>query len=94
MDRSRRRLSTPYRAPLALRCRRRRRHDLDDGVVPLRPGFAGGVKVAFRTLLTDLGTLTVNTMQVADTGASFPLQTQPTPLQQRCFELLGVTPRT
>ena len=49
---------------------------------------------SFRTLLTDLGTLTVNTMQVADTGATFPLQTQPTPLQQRCFELLGVTPRT
>ena len=48
---------------------------------------------SFRTLLTDLGTLTVNTMQVADTGATFPLQTQPTPLQQRCFELLGVTPR-
>ena len=48
---------------------------------------------SFRTLLTDLGTLTVNTMRVADTGASFPLQTQPTPVQQRCFELLGVTPR-
>ena len=32
---------------------------------------------SFRTLLTDLGTLTVNTMQVADTGASFPLQTRP-----------------
>ena len=48
---------------------------------------------SFRTLLTDLGTLTVNTMRVADTAASFPLQTQPTPLQQRCFELLGVSPR-
>ena len=48
---------------------------------------------SFRTLLTDLGTLTVNTMLVADTGASFPLQTQPTEVQQRCFELLGVTPR-
>ena len=48
---------------------------------------------SFRTLLTDLGTLTVNTMQVADTGASFPLQTRPTPVQQRCFELLGVSPR-
>ena len=48
---------------------------------------------SFRTLLTDLGTLTVNTMQVADTAASFPLQTQPTPVQQRCFELLGVSPR-
>ena len=48
---------------------------------------------SFRTLLTDLGTLTVNTMQVADTAASFPLQTQPTPVQQRYFELLGVSPR-
>ena len=48
---------------------------------------------SFRTLLAELGTLTANTMQVADTGASFPLQTQPPPLQQRCFELLGVTPR-
>ena len=48
---------------------------------------------SFRTLLTDLGTLTVNTLQLADTGASFPLQTRPTPVQQRCFELLGVTPR-
>ena len=36
---------------------------------------------SFRTLLTDLGTLTVNTMRVADTAASFPLQTQPTPVQ-------------
>ena len=48
---------------------------------------------SFRTLLTCLGTLTVNTMQVADTGARFPLQTQPTEVQQRCFELLGVSPR-
>ena len=48
---------------------------------------------SFRTLLSDLGTLTANTMQVAEGGATFRLQTQPTPLQQRCFELLGVTPR-
>ena len=48
---------------------------------------------SFRTLLAELATLSVNTMQVADTGASFPLQTEPTPVQQRCFELLGVTPR-
>ena len=47
---------------------------------------------SFRTLLTDLGTLAVNTMQVAGDGSTFTLQTQPTPLQQRCFELLGVTP--
>ena len=49
---------------------------------------------SFRTLLTDLGTLAANTMQVADSEATFTLQTQPTLLPQRCFELLGVTPRT
>jgi len=48
---------------------------------------------SFRTLLSDLGTLTANTMQLAEGGATFRLQTQPTPLQQRCFELLAVTPR-
>ena len=48
---------------------------------------------SFRTLLADLGTLTANTLQVTDGGATFRLQTQPTPVQQRCFELLGVTPR-
>ena len=48
---------------------------------------------SFRTLLADLGTLTANTMQVTEGGATFRLQTQPTPTQQRCFELLGVTPR-
>ena len=48
---------------------------------------------SFRTLLTDLGTLATNTMQVADSEATFTLQTQPTLLQQRCLELLGVTPR-
>ncbi len=40
-----------------------------------------------------LGTLTENTMQVAEGGVTFQLQTDPTPLQQRYFELLGVTPR-
>ena len=48
---------------------------------------------SFRTLLADLGTLTANTMQVTEGGATFKLLTQPTPMQQRCFELLGVTPR-
>ena len=47
---------------------------------------------SFRSLLGDLGTLTANTMRVAE-GATFRLQTQPTPVQKRCFELLGVTPR-
>lgn len=49
---------------------------------------------SFRTLLADLGTLAANTMQVADSEATFTLQTQPTLLQQRRFEPLGVTPRT
>ena len=31
--------------------------------------------------------------QVADADGTFTLQTQPTPVQQRCFELLGVTSR-
>ena len=48
---------------------------------------------SFRTLLTDLGTLTANTMRVADSDATFALLTEPTPVQQRCFELLGVTPK-
>ena len=48
---------------------------------------------SFRTLLTDLGTLTANTMRVADSDATFMLLTEPTPVQQRCFELLGVTPK-
>ena len=48
---------------------------------------------SFRTLLSDLGTLTANTMRVADGNATFSLLTEPTPVQRRCFELLGVTPR-
>ena len=48
---------------------------------------------SFRGLLAELGTLTANTMQMAQGGATFTLRTQPTAVQQRCFELLGVTPR-
>ena len=66
-------------AALAKACRKRTEDDL-----PVH---------SFRTLLTDLGTLAANTMQVAGGGDTFTLQTKPTPLQQRCFELLGVTPR-
>ena len=68
------------RSPAAVAKARRKR--TDDGL-PVH---------SFRTLLTDLGTLTANTMQVAGSDATFTLQTQPTPLQQRCFEILGVTP--
>ena len=48
---------------------------------------------SFRSLMNDLGTLTVNKMQLAKAGSTFLLPTQPTPVQQRCFELLGVSPR-
>ena len=68
------------RSPAALAKARRKRTEDD---LPVH---------SFRTLLTDLGTLAVNTMQVAGDGSTFTLQTEPTPLQQRCFELLGVTP--
>ena len=69
------------RSPAALAKARRKRTDDD---LPVH---------SFRTLLTDLGTLTANTMQVTGAETTFTLQTQPTPLQQRCFDLLGVTPR-
>ena len=46
---------------------------------------------SFRTLIADLGTLVVNTMQLRGDGSTFTLQTRPTPFQRRCFELLGVT---
>jgi len=47
---------------------------------------------SFRTLLATLGTLVKNRMVPpgADPGTSFDLLTQPTPLQQRAFELLGL----
>ena len=48
---------------------------------------------SFRTLLADLGTLTANTIRVADGDATFTMLTKPTPVQQRSFELLGVTPQ-
>ena len=48
---------------------------------------------SYRTLINELGTLTANTMRVAEGGSTFTLHTRPTPVQQRCFELLGVTAR-
>ena len=48
---------------------------------------------SFRSLMSDLGTLVVNEMQLAEGAGTFSLPTQPTPVQRRCFELLGVSPR-
>ena len=48
---------------------------------------------SFRGLLGELGTLTANQMRLVDSGATFTMQSEPTAVQQRCFELLGVTPQ-
>jgi transposase len=48
---------------------------------------------SFPSLLADLGTLTRNRVNLKDTGASFELLATPTPVQNRAFELLGVSPR-
>jgi transposase len=49
---------------------------------------------SFRTLLDDLATLARNTVQPNVPGAApFERPTTPTPLQQRAFDLLGVSPR-
>jgi hypothetical protein len=49
---------------------------------------------SFRTLLKDLGTLTKNWMTTkSDSRIGFVLYTNPTPLQAKVFELLGVSVR-
>jgi transposase len=52
-----------------------------------------GLKVhSFQTLLADLATIAKNTIQPTDKAtAAFEMLTQPTLLQQRAFDLLGVT---
>ncbi len=51
---------------------------------------------SFRTLLAELATLTRNRVVPAgaDEGAAFEILAEPTPLQARAFELLGVSPAT
>ena len=46
---------------------------------------------SFNTLLRDLATLTKNTVQVGE-HITFERLTRPTPLQQRAFDLLAITP--
>jgi hypothetical protein len=43
-------------------------------------------------LLKDLGTLSRNTIQIANSPATFPRLTTPTELQASAFEHLGITP--
>jgi len=55
---------------------------------------AGAPVHSFQTLLADLATLVKNRLQPKDRSASaFEMITTPTPLQQRAFNLLGVTLR-
>jgi hypothetical protein len=51
---------------------------------------------SFKTLLAELATLTRNRVVPAgaDEGAAFEILAEPTPLQARAFELLGVSPTT
>jgi hypothetical protein len=51
---------------------------------------------SFRTLLTELATLTRNRVILpgADEGAAFEILADPTPLQARALELIGVSPAT
>jgi len=48
---------------------------------------------SFRTLLSDLATLTSNKVENKAHGLSFVRITRPTPVQQKAFDLLGVDPR-
>lgn len=61
--------------------RKVRRQTTDDGD-PAR---------SFETLLDDLRTLTKNETRVQGTDATFDKYTQPTPLQEKAFDLLGVS---
>ena len=46
---------------------------------------------SFRSLMSELGTLTANHVRMVDSGATFTMHSEPTALQQRCFDLLGVS---
>ena len=49
---------------------------------------------SFRTLLADLATLTQNQVRpLGPDGVTLDVLTMPTPLQQRAFELLGISAR-
>lgn len=49
---------------------------------------------SFRTLLSDLATVTKNRVENEARGMSFTRVTRPTALQHKAFELLGINPRT
>ena len=46
---------------------------------------------SFRGLMSELGTLTANRVRMVASGATFTMHSEPTALQQRCFDLLEVS---
>lgn len=79
-----RRASIVRRAPRSAAARRKDETKRTDDGQPVH---------SFRTLLADLGTLAKNRVRLAGTPDSeLEMLTQPTPIQQRAFDLLGVTP--
>lgn len=72
-------------APRSLQARRKDRSQRTDEGFPVH---------SFRTLLATLGTLVQNRVvpRGADSDAAFDLLTEPTPLQQRAFDLVGLQP--
>ena len=46
---------------------------------------------SFCRLMSELGALTANHVRMVDSGATFTMHSEPTALQQRCFDLLGVS---
>lgn len=49
---------------------------------------------SLKTLLADLATICLNRVEPSDGAPAFDMLSTPTPLQQRAFDLLGVSPRT
>lgn len=75
----------------------------DDVVAPARRSAAaldkahsqrladGNVVHSFRSLLAELATLTKNTVRLPNSSATFEKLTNPTPLQNRALQLLGLS---
>jgi hypothetical protein len=70
-----------------------RRSEATERKVRLQQTDGGEPARSLRTLLADLQTLTKNDVRIAGTAVTFPNYTLPTPLQQKAFDLLGVTHR-
>ena len=46
---------------------------------------------SFRSLMSELGTLTANTVRMVESGGTFTMHSEPTALQQGCYDLLVIT---